>query len=149
MKIWVDADATPQAVKKILFKGALREEIRLTLVANVPLKHPSSPLLESVVVEDGFNRADDWIVEQVEPTDLVITADIPLAERCVEKGAVGLDPRGRLYTEDNIKGIVATRNLMDDLRGANMVEGGGPKPYSQKDSQKFASAFNAYLVQNR
>lgn len=149
MKIWVDADATPQDVKRILFKGAVREEVHLTLVANVPLRHPDSPLLSCMVVDDGFNVADDWIVEQVEPSDLVITADIPLAARVVEKGATALNPRGTLYTEANIHGILATRNLMDDLRGAQMIEGGGPPPYTKKDVQKFASAFNGFMVAGR
>ncbi|MFA5506912.1 MAG: YaiI/YqxD family protein [Vulcanimicrobiota bacterium] len=146
MKIWVDADATPQDVKRVLFKGAIREEIRLTLVANVPLRHPESPLLFCQVVGDGFNVADDWIVEQVEEGDLVITADIPLAARVVEKGALALNPRGTIYSQDNIHGILATRNLLDDLRGASLVEGGGPPPYTKKDLQKFASAFNATVM---
>jgi uncharacterized protein len=149
MKIWVDADATPADVKRILFKGAVREEISLTLVANVPLRHPESPYLACQVVDDGFNVADDWIVEQATTGDLVVTADIPLAGRIVEKGATGLNPRGTLYTEDNIQGILATRNLMDDLRGASLIEGGGPPPYTKRDSQKFASAFNAFLVKSK
>lgn len=148
MHIWVDADATPAAVKKILFKGALREEIPLTLVANVPLRHPESPLLKSQVVGEGFNVADDWIVEHAEAGDLVITADIPLAAQVVAKGATALDPRGTLYTDDNVQAKLATRNLMDDLRGADLLGGGGPPPYSKKDSHKFASAFNAYLVKH-
>ena len=149
MKIWVDADATPADVKRILFKGAMREKIELTLVANVPLRHPPSPYLHSHVVEEGFNVADDWIAENAGPMDLVITADIPLAGRVVERGARALNPRGKLYTEDNIQGILATRNLMDDLRGASLIEGGGPPPYNKKDSHKFASAFNAYLTQHK
>lgn len=149
MKIWVDADATPADVKRILFKAAEREKICLTLVANVPLKHPESSYIFSQVVEDGFNVADDWIAEQVGRADLVITADIPLAARAVEKGGTALNPRGVLYTVDNIQGILATRNLMDDLRGASIVEGGGPPPFTKKDSQKFASALNTYLVRNK
>lgn len=149
MKIWVDADATPKDVKRILFKGAVREETPLTLVANVPLSCPDSPYLSSHVVGEGFNVADDWIADNVEPGDLVITADIPLAARVVEKGGAALNPRGTLYTDANIAGILATRNLMDDLRGASLIEGGGPPPYTKKDVQKFASAFNAYMVSAR
>lgn len=149
MKIWVDADATPADVKRILFKGAQREEISLTLVANTPLKHPDSPYLSSVVVGEGFNVADDWIVEQVEPGDLVITADIPLASQVVDKGGTALDPRGTVYDAENVKAKLATRNLMDELRGASLIEGGGPRPYSKKDAHKFASAFNTYLVRNK
>ena len=149
MKIWVDADATPKDVKRVLFKGAVREQTLLTLVANVPLSCPDSPYLTNHVVGEGFNVADDWIAEQVEPGDLVITADIPLAARVVEKGGAALNPRGTLYTDANISGILATRNLMDDLRGASLIEGGGPPPYTKKDVQKFASAFNAYMVSVR
>ena len=149
MHIWVDADATPADVKRILFKGALREEIPLTLVANVPLSHPAGPLFSCQVVQDGFNVADDWIADNAAPGDLVVTADIPLAGRVVERGAVALDPRGKLYTDDNIQGKLATRNLMDDLRGASLIEGGGPPPYSKKDAHKFASQFNAFLVKAR
>ncbi len=144
--IWVDADATPGDVKRILFRGAQRAEISLTLVANTPLRHPESPFLSCQVVADGFNVADDWIVEQVKPGDLVITADIPLASRVVDKGATALDPRGTLYTEDNVKAKLATRNLMDDLRGASLIEGGGPPPFSKKDAHRFASEFNAFLT---
>lgn len=149
MKIWVDADATPGDVKRILFKGAIREQVYLTLVANVPLRHPDSPYLCSQVVGEGFNVADDWIADQAESGDLVITADIPLAARVVEKGATALNPRGTVYTSDNIQGILATRNLMDDLRGACLVEGGGPPPFTKKDSHKFASSYNAFLVKSR
>lgn len=146
MRIWVDADATPRDAKRILFKAAQRENIPLTLVANTPLTHPDSPLLSCVVVDEGFNVADDWIVEQVAAGDLVITADIPLANRVVDKGATGLDPRGTLYDENNVKQKLATRNLMDDLRGAQLVDGGGPPPYTKKDVQRFAAALNTYLV---
>lgn len=145
MRIWVDADATPKDVKRILFKGAIREKIHLTMVANVPLSHPESEYLHSEVVDDGFNVADDWIVEQCNPGDLVITADIPLADRVVEQGATGLDPRGTLYTANNIKGKLATRNLLDELRTGMVIEGGGPAPYNKKDAHKFASAFNAFI----
>lgn len=149
MRIWVDADATPSDVKRIAFKGAMREQVHLTLVANVSLNHPDSEYLHNHVVGDGFNVADDWIAEQAQQGDLVITADIPLAARVVDKGATALDPRGTLYTEDNIKGKLATRNLMDDLRGADLIGGGGPPPFSKKDSHKFASAFNTFLVRNK
>ncbi len=149
MRIWVDADAVPGEVKRILFKGAQREKTSLTLVANVPLRHPDSLYLASVVVDDGFNVADDWIVDQASRGDLVITADIPLAGRVVDKGATALDPRGTIYTEENVKAKLATRNLMDELRGADMLLGGGPPPYNKKDLHKFASALNAYLVAHR
>lgn len=129
-----------------MFKGAEREKLCLVLVANTPLPHPVSNYLSCVVVDEGFNVADDWIVEHVEPGDLVVTADIPLASRVVDKGAVALDPRGTMYTEENVKDKLATRNLMDDLRGAALIGGGGPRPYSKQDANRFANAFNTYLV---
>ena len=149
MKIWVDADAAPGDVKRILFKAAERAQVPLTLVANVPLRHPDSRYITSKVVEDGFNIADDWIAEQCEPGDLVITADIPLADRVIERGATAIDPRGTVYTENNIKGKLATRDQFDDLRGASLVEGGGPPPYTKKDVHKFASAFQTLLARRR
>ena len=145
MKYLVDADAMPVDVKQLLFRAAERKKVALMLVANTVLRHPDSAYLSSVVVAGGFNAADDWIVEQAEPGDMVVTADIPLASRVVDKGAVAIDPRGTMFTEDNVKAKLATRNLMDDLRGASMIGGGGPRPYGKKDLQKFASAFNACL----
>ncbi len=149
MTIWVDADAMPGEVKRVMFKAAEREKIALVLVANVPLKHPDSSYINSMVVDGGFNVADDWIAEKVVNGDLVVTADIPLAARAVESGGTALDPRGKMWTSDNIQAKLATRNLLDDLRGASLVEGGGPRPYSKKDLHRFASAFHGYLVSRR
>jgi uncharacterized protein YaiI (UPF0178 family) len=145
MRILVDADAMPGDVKRVMFRAAERLGIPLVLVANCPLRHPEGPLFSNVVVEGGFNVADDWLADSAEKGDLVVTADIPLAGRVVAKGALGLDPRGTLYNEENVGVKLATRNLMDELRGANIVEGGGPRPYGKKDLQRFASAFNAAL----
>ena len=145
MEIWVDADATPAQIKKILFRLAERQRIMVTLVANVPLSHPASDFIQSVVVGEGFNVADDWITEVADEGDLVITADIPLAARVVEKGALALDPRGTLYTASNVHAKLATRNLLDELRGANLVEGGGPPPFTQKDGHKFAAGLQAFF----
>lgn len=135
----------PGDVKRLMFRAAEREGVALILVANVALRHPDGPLFSSVVVEGGFNVADDWLVEQARPGDLVVTADIPLAARVVEKGALALDPRGGIYSEENVGAKLATRNLMDELRGANVVGGGGPRPYGPKDLQRFATAFNSTL----
>ncbi len=145
MRIIVDADAMPGDVKNLMFRAAEREAVPLVLVANVPLRHPDSPLFSSVVVAGDFNAADDWLAEQAGPQDLVITADIPLAGRVVAKGAAALNPRGDIYTEENVGAKLATRNLMDELRGANVVQGGGPRPYGKKDLHRFASAFNTTL----
>lgn len=148
MQILVDADALPLAAKEILLRAAVRVRVPLTLVANKPLKVPASEFLHTVVVSAGADIADDWIVERVQPADLVITADIPLASRVVAKGACALDPRGDLYTEDNVKERLALRNLLDELRVSAVIQGGGPPPFGPKDAQKFASQLNRYLTRH-
>ena len=148
MRILVDGDALPTDAKHVLFRAAEKRGIHLCLVANKPLKVPNSPYLTSVVVEAGADVADDWIVAEAQPQDLIITADIPLANRVVNKGAIALDPRGDLYTQDNVKERLALRNLMDQLRGADVIQGGGPPPFTKKDVQKFASQLNSYLTRH-
>ncbi|NDV20427.1 YaiI/YqxD family protein [Pseudodesulfovibrio sp. JC047] len=145
--IWVDADACPNVIKDILFKVALRRQIHITLVANISLSVPTSPLIKTLVVPAGFNEADDEIVRQVAPGDLVITADIPLADAIVAKGATGLNPRGELYTEDNVKGLLRMRNLMEELRSGGMVAG-GPPPIGSKDKQQFTNQLDRFLTRN-
>lgn len=145
MRILVNADAMPADVKNLMFRAAQREMIPLVLVANVALRHPEGALFSRVVVQGDFNAADDWLAEQANPRDLVVTADIPLAGRVVAKGATALNPRGDVYNEENVGAKLATRNLMDELRGANLIQGGGPRPYGKKDLHRFASAFNSAL----
>ncbi|BCS88497.1 YaiI/YqxD family protein [Pseudodesulfovibrio sediminis] len=147
MRIWVDADACPNVVKEIIFKAAARCEVRVTLVANIPLRVPTSPLFDSIVVSEGFDEADKEIARQVQPGDLVITADIPLADAIVAKGATGLNPRGELYTEENIKGLLRMRNLMEELRSGDMVHG-GPPPFGPKDKQGFTNQLDKFLTRN-
>ena len=149
MRILVDADALPADAKRILFRAAERLQIEICLVANKALRVPDSPLFSSVLVGAGADVADNWIVEEVAAGDLVVTADIPLASRVVDKGGCALDPRGELYTDQNVKDRLATRNLMDDLRSSNALQGGGPAPFSKKDAQKFATKLDAYLVRGR
>jgi uncharacterized protein YaiI (UPF0178 family) len=146
MHIWVDADACPKAVKEILFKTATRREVKLTLVANSYMSVPSSRYIDTMRVGAGFNVADDEIARLAEEGDLVITADIPLADRIVEKGAIGLNPRGELYTEDNIKGLLRMRNLMEELRSAGMT-GSGPAPFSARNKQDFTNQLDKYITQ--
>lgn len=145
MQIWVDADACPKAVKEILFKTAIRREVKLTLVANQYMSIPSSPFINMIKVGAGFDVADNEIVKLCHAGDLVITADIPLADKIVDKGATGLNPRGELYTEDNIKGILSMRNLMEELRSAGTVSG-GPAAFSPKDKQNFTNQLDKFLT---
>ncbi|MGE4506107.1 MAG: YaiI/YqxD family protein [Desulfovibrionaceae bacterium] len=147
MRIWVDADACPVAVKEVLYKVSARRNVRVTFVANSWLTLPSQPLVDMLQVPGGFNEADDEIVRLVEPGDLVVTADIPLADRIVEKGATGLNPRGELYTEENVKELLRMRNLMDELRSGGMAAG-GPAPYGPKHKQEFTNQLDRFLTRS-
>ncbi len=148
MKLWVDADACPKVVKDILFRTAERERVELTLVANRPLAVPRSAFIRSRTVESGFDVADNAILDWIEPGDLVITADIPLAAGVVERGAVALHPRGELYTVENVRQQLSLRDFMTDLRGAG-VQTGGPPAFDQRDRQAFANQLDRLLAQRR
>lgn len=148
MKLWVDADACPKVVKDILFRAAERERVELTLVANRPLAVPRSAFIRSRTVESGFDVADNAILGWIEPGDLVITADIPLAAGVVERGAVALHPRGELYTAENVRQQLSLRDFMTDLRGAG-VQTGGPPAFDQRDRQAFANQLDRLLAQRR
>jgi uncharacterized protein YaiI (UPF0178 family) len=145
VKIWVDADACPVVIKEILFRAAKRTSTELTLVANQPLSVPPSPLIKTVQVASGFDVADNEIVRRAAVGDLVITADIPLAAEIIEKGAHALNPRGELYTTENIKARLNMRDFMDTLRGSG-IQTGGPKEFSQSDRQAFANALDRVLA---
>jgi len=146
MKIWIDADACPRVVKDILFRASARLQVPLCLVANTSLVRHAGPLVETVVVEEGFDVADDYIAEHAAPTDLVVTADVPLAARIVAKGGVALDPRGELYTEESIGDRLAMRDLLSELRDGGMIQGGGPAPFGLTDRNRFASALDRILT---
>lgn len=148
MRIWVDADACPKVIKDILFRAAQRVGIELTLVANAPLRVPPSRYIRTLQVERGFDVADNRIVELVEKHDLVITADIPLAAAVVEKGGHALNPRGELYTPDNIKERLAMRNLMDELRSTGQISG-GPPAISNSDRMAFANSLDRLLAKRQ
>lgn len=145
MKIWIDADACPNAVKEIIFRASKRTKTAVTLVANQYIPKPKSPLINSVQVKQGFDEADDYIVEHLDANDIVITADIPLASDAIDKGAIVINPRGDLYTEENIKQRLSTRDLMEELRSTGMVSG-GPMAYGQKESQNFANCLDRLLA---
>ena len=144
-QIWVDADACPKVIKEILFRAADRVGVPMTLVANQPLPVPRSRYTRSVQVTAGFEAADNCIAQQAEAGDLVITADIPLAAEVIAKGCLALNPRGDLYTEDNIRQCLNIRDLMDTLRSSG-VDTGGPAPLSQADRKAFANQLDRLLV---
>ncbi len=148
MKIWVDADACPGVIKDILFRAANRTGTLLTLVANQPVHVPASPFIRTIRVGSGFDVADNEIVRRVEAGDLVITADIPLAAEVIEKGGHALNPRGELYTTENIRARLNMRDFLDTLR-ASGVSTGGPAALGQRDRQAFANSLDRFLARQR
>lgn len=147
MKIYVDADACPSVIKDILYRVSQRTGIELILVANQPLTTPRIPTVRTIQVSSGFDVADNHIVELVEPDDLVITADIPLASDVIDKGGKALNPRGELYTKTNIKARLNMRDFMDSMRSSGVQVGGGPPPLAQRDRMAFANALDKYVAQ--
>jgi uncharacterized protein YaiI (UPF0178 family) len=142
--ILVDADACP--VKDEIYRVAWRHEVPVRIVANSHLRVPDHPLIERVVVSDGFDAADDWIAEQAAPRSIVITADILLADRCLKAGATVLAPTGKPFTSASIGPAIATRAIMADLRaGADGITG-GPAPFSKADRSNFLQALDRELV---
>ncbi|MEM9593591.1 MAG: YaiI/YqxD family protein [Acidobacteriota bacterium] len=133
-RIYVDADACP--VKQEIYRVADRHSLRVTLVANSRLSTPLNDRVESVVVRGDLDAADDWIAERAGPGDIVITADIPLAARCLERGAAALAPTGKAFSEDGIGDALATRELLADLREAGVVTG-GPPAFRKQDRSRF------------
>ena len=148
MKIWVDADACPAAIKDILYRAAHREQIPLTLIANQMLRVPPSPWIRALQVPSGFDVADRRIVEEAVSGDLVITADIPLAAQAIVKGACVLDPRGDLLDASNIEERLTMRNFMEGLRSGG-IDTGGPAAFSAADRQAFANRLDSLLAKRR
>ena len=148
MHIWVDADACPGVIKDMLFRVADRTEIMVTLVANRHLRTPPSRFIKSIVVPAGFDVADKEIVKLAAAGDLVITADIPLAAEVVANGVAVLNPRGEMYTVDNIQQHLTMRNFMEELRGSG-VETGGPAAFSQADGRAFARQLDRFVAQRK
>jgi uncharacterized protein YaiI (UPF0178 family) len=134
LHIFVDADACP--VKREVYRVANRYSLDVTLVANSWMRIPDERWIALQVVEDGFDAADDWIVERVQPDDIVVTADIPLASRCLKAGARVIGPTGKPFTENNIGQAIATRDLLSELRGAGEITG-GPPPLEKRDRSRF------------
>jgi len=145
MQIYVDADGFPRAAKEILIRAALRLGVPVVFVANKPIRQEPSPLISSLLVSGGPDIADDRIAELAEAGDLVVTADIPLADRVVSKAAFALNPRGKLYTEENIKDRLAVRDLLSELRDGGLMTG-GPPAFGKKDCQAFADQLDRFLI---
>ncbi|MCB1889826.1 MAG: YaiI/YqxD family protein [Rhodocyclaceae bacterium] len=145
MKLWVDADACPVAIREILYRAARRTETPLTLVANQWLKVPPSPWIRAIQVPAGFDEADKRIAAEAADGDLVITADVPLAALVIAKGAVVLDPRGERLDAGNIGERVAMRDFLDTLRSGG-VDTGGPAAFTSADAKAFADRLDGLLV---
>jgi uncharacterized protein YaiI (UPF0178 family) len=143
IEIYVDADACP--VKDEVYRVAHRHGLKVLVVANSPIAVPREPWIERVVVGAAMDEADDWIASRAGRGDIVITADIPLADRGVKAGAVVIAPNGQPFDEDSIGHMVATRNLLHELRSAGQITG-GPKPFEARDRSRFLSALDRAIV---
>jgi uncharacterized protein YaiI (UPF0178 family) len=144
MRIIVDGDACPRPTKEALYRAAGKGKIPLIIVANTHIRTPPSPFFKSVSVPAGPDEADEKIVELVNPGDLVITADIPLADRVIKKGGFALDPRGEEYTEETIGSRLSLRNFMQEMREGG-IDTGGPAPHGSRDREAFANALQRFL----
>ena len=145
MRIWIDADACPKMIKEFVYKVSRRLKVPVVLVANSGIHVPRSNLVSLVVVGGEMDEADRHILENCAVGDLVVTADIPLASSLIDKGAVAINPRGAVYSPDNVKEALATRNLMQELREEGTMAG-GPPPLGPRDREKFANAIDRELT---
>jgi hypothetical protein len=145
IKIWVDADACPKVIKEILFRAAERRQVEVTLVANHALPTPSSRYVTALQVPQGFDVADNEIIKRMTPGDLVITADIPLAAEVIDNDGTALNPRGELYTTENVRQRLAMRDLMEQLRSTGEISG-GPATLNKQDRQAFANQLDRALT---
>ncbi len=145
MKIWVDADACPVAIKEILFRASDRTGIRITMVANQPISTPNSKNIDTLQVPKGFDLADNEIVNRVQAGDLVITSDIPLAKDVIDKEGFVLSPRGERYTKDNIRSRLNMRDFLETMRSSG-VHTGGPAALSQADRKAFADQLDKLIT---
>lgn len=144
MRLFIDGDAFPNLLKVIVLRAIEKQKIDTIVIANKKINIGTSNHIKYIIVDLGADEADDKIVEMLEANDLVITADIPLADRTIAKDAHAIDHRGAMYTQDNIKQYLAIRNLMQDIRDSGEITK-GPAPFSQKDAQQFANSFNNFL----
>lgn len=140
-RIWIDGDSCPRAVKELVFKTGCRLNISVVVVANSFQIIPKSDFIKLIVVDDGFDAADQYIIDQVETHSIVITADIPLAAHILKKKAIALNPRGEIYNENTISSVLSTRNFLKEFYDAGSIIG-GPPPFGPKDIKKFADSLN-------
>ena len=147
MTIWVDADGCPNSVREVVLRASKRTGMPTVFVANRPLPEPKAPNASAVHVPQGADVADYYIAENLDPADLVITQDIPLAAEVVEKGAMALSPRGEEYTPESVREKLSMRDFMEQMRGAGLA-GGGPSAESGRDKQAFANALDRWLARN-
>jgi uncharacterized protein YaiI (UPF0178 family) len=145
MRIWVDADACPKVIKDLLFRAAVRTQTNLILVSNHALTAPPSPYISKMQVTSGFDVADNKIIQHLQPDELVVTSDIPLADMVITNGGIALSHRGELYSQANIKERLSMRNFSTDLRSSGVITG-GPPPLSKKQIQDFANALDKILM---
>ena len=144
MRLFIDGDAFPNLLKAIVLRAIEKQKIDTIVIANKKINIGTSNHIKYIIVNQGADEADDKIVEMLNENDLVITADIPLANRTIEKNAHAIDHRGAMYTQDNIKQYLAIRNLMQEIRDSGEITK-GPAPFNQKDAQQFANSLNSFL----
>ena len=145
MTIWIDGDACPKAIKQILFRAAVKRKVSVIIVANHLAAVPPSPFIKRVMVESGLDSADKYIIDNIGSNDLVITADIILADHVVTRQAFALNPRGMLYTANNIKQILGMRHINESLRESGLIRG-GLDTFSQKEIQIFSNALDKWIT---
>ncbi len=145
LRIWIDADACPVAIREVLFRTGKRLGIEIILVANQSMRVPTSDLIRVITVRDGADIADNMIVEQLRAGDVVVTSDIPLAARVVKQGGIAIGTRGEVFDDRSVQGRLASRNMMEHLRSAG-IDTPGPAPFRQKDVQTFANSIDRTLT---
>lgn len=148
MTLFIDGDAFPNLLKIIVLRAIEKQKITTYVIANKKISIGKSSFVKYLIVDAGADEADDKIVELLKEGDLIITADIPLANRCIDKNAHAIDHRGETYTVDNIKQYLAYRNLMQEIRDSGEMTK-GPAAFGNKDAQNFANSFNAFLQKNK
>lgn len=145
MRVLIDGDGCPLKIKELVFRAAEKRGVNVVLVANRPMTVPRHPRIAAVVVEQGLDVADDWLVNSVAAGELVITSDVPLAAQLVAKGALALSPRGELFTAENVGERLSMRDFFVEARASEIIAGGGPPPLDEKAVRRFANAFDSWL----